>query len=873
MKRRGARWWLLLPFAVLLPLAAAPAQANATQDDGDQTGVGGLLECVAEQRQLAAVVLLDESRSLMTTDPDGYRVALSRSLVSSLHSVTRIPVDGFRTRFDLAVVGFSSDVQGDQGSVPSDGDWSTLDSAAIPQAVEARINQFVDRMDGNDTDYVIALGAAQEMLLRRAEVMSPDDPSKVCTAILWFTDGKFDLTPSDLRRPWAQDIPISSERGTRNAVTRGRELLCSSGGIADQIRVNGTHLFAFALLSDAFLGEDEQLLRGTALGSEGCGEVSAERLGAYFAGDNVPDLGSCFLQLLAGRPCVPPPLDGPCSQATPCIDEVVVDDSIGRFTVSVLAGPDVSATTLVSPSGEVLRLADNLSGASVAGTELSVSSSGASALITATVVGSDGAATGTWRVEHAPPQGGSLDVAATFSSSIALQLDGPTEVVRGTASDFTVQPVGRTGQPVPLAALGADPTIEVEITDGDERSTIEVPLVDTAGTLSFSLDLPTAAAAPTVRLIGTARGTSSNGSPFEAASPSLTVRAISPGLVSPPSVVSIGTIGVERVDDRLDDGTQPPKAVDTTFEAGTVTGARDVEGTACFDGVDWAGGTAASLTAAAPCLTVAPGESKPFTFRLAIDSPATGPLVGKARFTVTSGLDGSQRTVTVPVTGAVIVAAPSPYTDFGRVWLWLALGITLPLVLYVLLAVSASKFNSPSSVSAQAFTTEVSAAGLARLEASAPMAGADFEFLQVNRRDRQVRGAGLTFTAPKRLVRMATAIVRPIAGDPVLVSERGVGRRRSVHECEIENKLHGQWVFAADRVERERVHGTLVVLLMNSQTISVMGDAPATDAIVEQATTRLAALFDDIREALPEAPSDVSSPFPDDQMSSPDLHW
>jgi hypothetical protein len=155
---------LAVAVAGVLSLLAATGPAAAATTGIRQQASPTTVGCATRE----VLLLMDQSSSLQTTDPDAARVTAAKVLVSSL-SQAGGPVH-------LAVAGFGDDV-------------SPISRFDLPQdetAAQAEIDGFRDRNDDQNTDYVLALEAA-------ARHFSAIDAAQECKTLLWFTDGAYDL--------------------------------------------------------------------------------------------------------------------------------------------------------------------------------------------------------------------------------------------------------------------------------------------------------------------------------------------------------------------------------------------------------------------------------------------------------------------------------------------------------------------------------------------------------------------------------------------------------------------------------------------------------------------------------------------------------
>ena len=842
-------------------LALSPASDVVAQEPPPDA-VSELVRCIADRQQLAVVLLIDESKSLRTTDPDASRVSLGQSLVEALNLVSSIPIDGQPSRLDVAVVGFGSSVNVDDQPV-SPGDWVTVDSDATVTQVLSSVDRFRDRNGDNNTDYVDALAQAQTLLVERSVAVNPADPSQVCSAVLWFTDGRFDLTVSQDRRWWAQDLPMDTVEGTTRAIERGESLLCAPEGVADQLRRGGTFLLTFALLSDGFAGNDEALLRNVTLGESGCGQASTSGQGAYFADRGVEGLVDCFFLTLANGKCTETPVENTCDAASPCVETFIIDDSVGSFAAVVSASPDLMQTSLIAPSGTRVSLGSDQQGTgdtTLDGVELSIVSSSRSSLISGVVPVGAQSAWGQWTVEHAPQTSGSMRLTVDLVSAYGLDVVAPPSLLRGEPAQATVNVTGRSGEPVALSDDFAEPVLTARLTDGG--SVIELSPTPT-GDGSFVIDLiaPLSGDATSVTLDVSASAATSDGSVLDLGRRSIDLPAYQEGFPIPPAAITFGVLNAQREDQRDDNGVQAVKPLETTTSP-MFTGDANRDGQVCLDSTDLIGGSSSEvqLTAAIACVDVPAGATVEFPMALFIDGPGAGPLVGNAEFRLISS-SGDERFAVLDVNGQVVVPLPDPVTDDALAWILFVVAVLLPLLLFCALGWWTSRFKDPTLVRALPTRVQLTVGGLSAfgsVDADDPA----LEHLTSGAGQRTAYGLGLSFRSPVRVIRIPTVSVTASSGAPVVIGSEGTVRtmrdrfRREKRVAgKIAHQLHRQWVFVPDTDSTgSSITGKLTVLLRGDVASStIRGESSsARSEVFESASQTLAIDFESIRRLLEE---------------------
>ena len=275
---------LLLVVAVL-GLVLSSAVATYAQESTDSTdAVTNLGACLAEERALSVVFLIDESASLETTDPEGQRVSAAKAALANLAAVdaeARRRDDPIA--IDVYLAGFSVDFV-DRG----DG-WTTVDAESRP-ALFDRLDEFDALDQGVDTDYVRALRGAAEVL----------EGQQGCHLVLWFTDGKYDIDPTatnfrvDYDEHAGEDPPAPASRPEYYEQV-GRDWLCSDpGNITGLYRENRTFLITSVLSFDD--PEEQRFTQRVTEGIDETGEIcgalaeQATETGKYQSADDLIDL-------------------------------------------------------------------------------------------------------------------------------------------------------------------------------------------------------------------------------------------------------------------------------------------------------------------------------------------------------------------------------------------------------------------------------------------------------------------------------------------------------------------------------------------------------------------------------------------------------
>lgn len=309
--------------------------------------------CLMAQKKGDLVLLIDESASLQTTDPDGARATAAGYLLNQLNGFA---AEG-KIALDVTVAGFASDYA-------EAADWTRLDGDGQRSLIEA-IDGFRNRNDGYETDYWNGLNGAREDLAER----TAEDPDR-CQAIVWFTDGKLDL---DLRRDaqdrerygehkaYAPELDLDTEDRVRQAEAAARKDLCRNGGLADQLRGNQVTLFAIGLRGSDAEDSDFDTMRAIATGASGdekCGKITDPTPGEFTLASNIDDLLFAF-DRLRDPSREPTQTEAGVCQGRVCATErhnVVLDNSLKAVHILGSAAVDGLSVALIPPNGKAITL-------------------------------------------------------------------------------------------------------------------------------------------------------------------------------------------------------------------------------------------------------------------------------------------------------------------------------------------------------------------------------------------------------------------------------------------------------------------------------------------------------------------------------------
>jgi hypothetical protein len=337
------------------PPADPPPEEPAGQ--GATNALDELASCVRGSPHLLVVVLIDESGSLLDTDPENQRVAAGRTALESLDQLVSQREATQPVVVEVQIAGFGA---GYRPATP----WERLDSGSLA-TLQDEVEGFAERVDGADTDFFTGIeGARQAMAERSAEITEGGDVPP-CKALLLFTDGQFRVnvrTGEEKEevndpKPYAPDIVLDSEAAAEQATEAGIEAVCRPDGLADQVRSDGIVTVAIALAAD--LGTPGRtFLEGiTSGGEEGspCGDRPG--LGTFLPAQDLPSLLRAFDEVanrIGGGTVVEGEAQVVC-QGEPCDEgrrEFAVDGSLRRLHVLATVPSPAVQLVLRGPSGD-----------------------------------------------------------------------------------------------------------------------------------------------------------------------------------------------------------------------------------------------------------------------------------------------------------------------------------------------------------------------------------------------------------------------------------------------------------------------------------------------------------------------------------------
>ncbi|MDO8147522.1 hypothetical protein Q6350_03670 [Isoptericola sp. b515] len=324
---------LVAAVIALSVVGTVPAGAADLSDRGADA-FAELAACVARTDTLVASVVVDESASLRTTDPEDQRVGAVLVAVDTLET---LEAAGAEVVTELAVFGTEyTQVVG----------WGSPSGAHGAEMRDTISTQLPDRKQAQNTDYRKALRDAQRSVDAQRARLDTDS----CSAILWFTDGKLDVGPD------------GADPTDEEALAE----LCAPDGLVDDVRAARTTVIALALFAqgdETVTRKDRLQLKAVAEGAGGKVECGTSPVpegatgGAYLRADQPSALRRLFGGAGALMEGYTPAGDGSLECPRDCPVTIHADAAVGSFRVVHELDEGASAARLTSPAGDTHQVA------------------------------------------------------------------------------------------------------------------------------------------------------------------------------------------------------------------------------------------------------------------------------------------------------------------------------------------------------------------------------------------------------------------------------------------------------------------------------------------------------------------------------------
>ncbi len=651
-------------------LVAGATGASATDlSDVGARSFADLASCAATSDHLLAAIVVDESGSLRSTDPDDRRVP---AITTALDALEQLGTSSGRLDVQATIATFGQ-------TSTTLVDWGTVSGGHAAALHDAVTGELPSRDRANFTDYRVALRSAQTALADRAA--SLDGSS--CKVVLWFTDGRLDVDGT----------------GDGPATVAAREELCAPQGVIDAVRADGVTVVALALFTEDGQGsvtpQDRERLRAIAEGSSGqetCGTVpvpASSSGGAYLRADDATAVRRLFAQAAALIAGGTPGISVVCPDDT-CVDgrlSIPVDAGVGSFRLTVEHDADASAGKLLAPDGTVVAL--DAPSSDVDGAAVTTSTRDGFTVVDVRV---DRSRPGAWTFVADPGRSAVVDL--FWFWGLALDVDAPDGVVLGEPSVVRVVPRHLDGTPVDLDALEVDLEVTVNgVVHPAERSD---------DGWSVTVDVPTSDAVTAVDVDVTARATTSPHAialgPV-ATSARLTTRF-------PPSFPTPGHVTLDRI---VGDATVTGELELTGAERGATQ--------ACVASVDASGPQAAGtvdVRTDPECVEVPADGTARIAVTVGAEHAADGRVEGALRLHLT-GVDGDVLETAVPF-GTSMVRPVDEGRRWGLVAVMFAGALALAWATFEVSRRVADRYVLTSDARAAAVPVLLTASGLQRTD-------------------------------------------------------------------------------------------------------------------------------------------------------------
>lgn len=400
---------VVLGALVAVNTLAAPA-TPALAEELSPAGLRALetvTACLQARPLLAVTIVIDESRSLRTTDPQDNRAEILGQFMRRIASFSEGELDG-REREVYVNIGYFGTAYNEVLA------WTEFDDTNVDEVVRDAIEETKLRKDALHTRHRFAIDDTRNAIEAIAARLPARD---LCTMVVWFSDGELD--------------PDNNPGGgpDRPAVLEATDELCRADGLLDQLRATGTPLIGIMLDSAGIdrsgtpIPRKREMVEGDGPGGR-CGVRPAN--GVYLEGEldvlsrmfervAAESQGGTRLGAFSGDP-----IDFP------------VDGGVGRIRI---VGPAENGLVLTTPSGrELVAVAGESNRGSLAGDAV-VIWTGSSVSIDALVRNDYGA----WRIVRAGQQGevdvyyfGDLDIVPDLQRTRLLR--GASSTVAGSVA-------------------------------------------------------------------------------------------------------------------------------------------------------------------------------------------------------------------------------------------------------------------------------------------------------------------------------------------------------------------------------------------------------------------------------------------------------
>ncbi|MDQ3725038.1 MAG: hypothetical protein M3335_03960 [Actinomycetota bacterium] len=679
--------------------------------------------------RLSVLMLIDESGSLRTTDPQNKRVDGIRAALTGLAGLAETPVNGTKPEVSVLLAGFYAKAHPDPGKAEvGPGAWKPVNRDTI-DVLNTTAGDYARLNDGRATDYGTALAAARQLLKERMIEESEGGIAQPCQALIWFTDGRYAL-PQRVGKagvglpktvPYAPGIRLDQPGAGDRAVAAGKKMMCEPGGLMDELASSGVIRFTVAL-STQLSPRDGAFLDSATTGSAGtqrCGEELSPRTGEYLDAGDSDSLFFAFGSLLSAAP--PVHVDEVCPGLS-CVrgaTRFTTVPGLSQFLIRASSGVEGAFLYLKGPGGESVRLASGgQEEVSLAGTEIVARWVSPTAVEVQGEFSPEGMEwVGDWSYQFVDPSAKRRSRPAQSRSSVQLftelepVIEGDPALIRGTPTKLDLAlkgPNENSGSQLRAGPLLEAASISASLEDPVAGTSTPVRVVgpDQEGGFSTKVKVPADSSAGFVYVSLTSHLAIPGGTPVapQYRSYDIPVR-FPPGQGYP--TLSPSSLNLDSIEG--DSGTKAEL---------TVTGSSVAGGCVWIDTpeLEAPGRVTAETDPAAAsadgCLRVGKGEEQVLEVNFSSTSSETGDVSGSVPVHLSSDIVAGERTISVPVSFA-ISSPPNAVRRDALLVVLILFGALFPLLFLHLLNYLNARFTGPQDLLFLAQDAEAGPGGLA----------------------------------------------------------------------------------------------------------------------------------------------------------------
>lgn len=783
-------------------------------------------QCLQGTNQLSVVMLVDESVSLQDTDPENDRVTGLKSMLAALNQAVEDKSSDRDLDVEVLFAGFYGDAHPKKEDTVDGSGWLPLNGSTIGDLLE-RADRYATSNTGPQTDHVLALMNARDLLAQRATERTAEGGPRPCNLIVFFTDGGYHLDDRDqapsLPRtvPYAPSLDISSKEAAEQAMAQGEDYLCDvKNGLITQLGEEGTVLLTVALTKDGKLdGKGKEFLRSLSTGTDGCGNVPGG-IGVFVEAGNGTQLFFRFNDSLTGQRSDLIPLR-PCG-GQDCLGGGNRFRAIeGEKSFQLLAdiGKGGTGIRFVTPAGNKITIPSN-SSEPIEDSGVTLESLWISRSVVQVDASFDTASdewVGRWNVALTGTADGALH-SLSFAADVTPVLASQAVLTRGetTPVRFRLDAEGQTLDPNPVTEMiEAEARFDSPAFRKDQDLEVQGP--------TPNLELKTGVDVA----VDNSSGTGEIGLMLDFDSPE--GHQIEP--IFQPFTFEV----------KLPDSLGYPSVTPAELDLGSITGVGETSGEITLqgtsgDGCVWldsvqsdAPGDAGEISVSTlplaadqdSCIPLAKGETKTMKVTVSPAAQADGTVDVDLRFGLRSSIKPTEDQVSSVHASFPIAAEPNVAARVLILVLLIVVGALLPVLLLHFLNRFGAKFSAPQSVQylRQSVRVELQDSPAVTADGAGPVLTGYDQFQPVSSTGSEERVRGLSFQGalefrtvasvsrdPKLLtfLRGPVGMIRRLDGRKVVAgASTPLGDWEENTWQEVPLELPGTWIFEANRFQRD----------------------------------------------------------------------